>query len=342
MHSFHTAKWNDLNLPDAMNMDDWEAKLNEYGLHGTPFFFMIDFEMRAPLVFTLDQLPSGVQYSMPDNTRTKHHPLLVDDEKLIFERFPISFEEFQSKFELVHQSLHYGNSFLLNLCFRTPVKCNLPLEEIFRRASAKYKLLFHEQFVCFSPETFVTIRDGVIRSFPMKGTISADVPNAEQVLLADKKELAEHYTIVDLLRNDLSMVASEVHVPKFRYLDLLQTNRGALYQMSSIVEGKLSVDHLSQLGTILRKLLPAGSISGAPKPKTVEIIREAEMIDRGYYTGIFGVFDGNNFDSAVMIRFLEREADGSLYYRSGCGITAQSQAASEFDEYLKKIYVPIS
>jgi len=294
------------------------------------------------MIFPLDELPATIQFTIPENASTTAQFPIQNPEKLIFERVPISFEEFQGKFNLVHKALHYGNSFLLNLCFRTPVQCNLELEEIFHRANAKYKLFLKDSFVCFSPETFVTIREGVIRSYPMKGTISADVPNAEEVLLSDQKELAEHFTIVDLLRNDLSMIATEVHVPKFRYLDLLQTNHGALFQMSSIVEGKLPKDYQSQLGTLLRKLLPAGSISGAPKPKTVEIIREAEQMDRGYYTGIFGVFDGENFDSAVMIRFLEQEADGSLYYRSGCGITAQSQAAAEYDEYLKKIYVPIS
>jgi para-aminobenzoate synthetase component I len=89
------------------------------------------------------------------------------------------------------------------------------------------------------------------------------------------------------------------------------------------------------------KLLPAGSVSGAPKPKTLEIIRNVEGGNRGYYTGVFGVFDGNTLDSGVMIRFIEQE-NGKLYYRSGGGITTQSVVSSEYQEVIDKVYVPLT
>jgi len=88
-------------------------------------------------------------------------------------------------------------------------------------------------------------------------------------------------------------------------------------------------------------LLPAGSITGAPKNKTVEIIRSTETYERGFYTGVFGVFDGCNMDSAVMIRFIERTPEGYVY-KSGGGITAFSKVEDEYNEILEKIYVPIS
>jgi len=88
------------------------------------------------------------------------------------------------------------------------------------------------------------------------------------------------------------------------------------------------------------RLLPAGSVSGAPKKKTVEIIRNAEGQDRGYYTGIFGFFDGNNLDSGVMIRYIEKIGD-QLVYRSGGGITTHSNWKSEYQELIDKVYVPI-
>ena len=87
-------------------------------------------------------------------------------------------------------------------------------------------------------------------------------------------------------------------------------------------------------------LLPAGSITGAPKTKTMQIISEAETYERGFYTGVMGYFDGNNLDSAVMIRFVEQEGD-RMYFKSGGGITCRSEAQSEYHEMKQKIYVPI-
>jgi para-aminobenzoate synthetase component 1 len=87
-------------------------------------------------------------------------------------------------------------------------------------------------------------------------------------------------------------------------------------------------------------MLPAGSICGAPKAKTVSIIQEVEQGPRGYYTGIFGYFNGETLDSGVNIRYIEKN-DGRLLYRSGGGITFLSNQESEYKELIEKIYVPI-
>ena len=174
----------------------------------------------------------------------------------------------------------------------------------------------------------------------MKGTIDASLPGAAVSLLSDSKELAEHNTIVDLIRNDLSMVATGVRVKRFRYLEEIQTNQKHLLQASSEITGILSADWPAHLGDIIRTLLPAGSISGAPKKKTLEIIREAETGSRGFYTGVFGIFDGQKLDSAVMIRYIEQQ-QGRYYFRSGGGITVNSNAISEYHELIDKVYVPI-
>ena len=94
-----------------------------------------------------------------------------------------------------------------------------------------------------------------------------------EALLADPKEAAEHATITDLIRNDLSRFATEVTVTRYRYLDELHTHRGPLLQMSSEIRGRLPEDYPSRLGDLFFSLLPAGSITGAPKPRTVQIIR---------------------------------------------------------------------
>jgi para-aminobenzoate synthetase component 1 len=85
--------------------------------------------------------------------------------------------------------------------------------------------------------------------------------------------------------------------------------------------------------------LPAGSISGAPKPKTLEIIKKIEDYERGFYTGICGYFDGNALDTGVMIRFIEQEGD-QLFFKSGGGITSFSDAKTEYQEMIDKIYLP--
>jgi para-aminobenzoate synthetase component 1 len=208
-------------------------------------------------------------------------------------------------------------------------------------SQARYKLLYRDKFVVFSPEIFVQIINGQIYSYPMKGTIDADIPGAKEILLNDEKEMAEHVTIVDLIRNDLSMHASDVRVEKFRYIDTLHTSNKKLLQASSRISGRLPEDYLSRLGDIIFSMLPAGSISGAPKPETLRIIREAEDGDRGYYTGIMGYFDGRDFDSAVLIRFIENR-EGELFYRSGGGITFLSDPEKEYQELIDKVYVPVT
>jgi len=87
--------------------------------------------------------------------------------------------------------------------------------------------------------------------------------------------------------------------------------------------------------------LPAGSVSGAPKPKTLEIIKAVEEEGRGYYTGVFGYFNGNDLDSGVMIRFIENR-EGKYFYRSGGGITTQSDVEAEYQETIDKVYVPVA
>ena len=96
----------------------------------------------------------------------------------------------------------------------------------------------------------------------------------------------------------------------------------------------------AQIGAILASLLPAGSISGAPKEKTVQIIQQAENQPRGYYTGVFGIFDGESLQSAVAIRFIE-QTDNGLVFRSGGGITVQSDVQEEYRELIQKVYVPL-
>lgn len=312
-------------------------RMNALGASGKPFVFVIDFDFEKPLIFDFDN-PAKLLWKTPESAN--YQPDKCPKKEVEWNIHPVEFGQYQKAFGEVQHHIHNGDTYLLNLTLPTSVETNLSAEEIFHRSDAPYKVWLKDQFVCFSPEIFVRINEGVISSFPMKGTIDANIENAEQQLLHDEKEVAEHYTIVDLIRNDLSIVASEVEVERLMYIDRICTNRGELLQMSSHISGQLPEKYQHSIGTILYKLLPAGSICGAPKPKTVEIIRKTENYQRGYYTGIFGVFDGKNLDSCVLIRYLEQDGD-KLIFKSGGGITFLSDCQAEYNELIQKVYVPI-
>lgn len=323
-----------------MSLIEFRNQLNEWGANRTPFFFCIDFELEKPFALKLDNVsPTEILFSINGVTNAESSSQNVRPG--ISKKYPISFLEYEVRFNKVLQHLEYGDSFLTNLTIKTKIETQQSLRELFQTSEAKYKLLFDNRFLVFSPETFIRIDNNKIFSYPMKGTIDADIPSADEVILADEKEKAEHITIVDLIRNDLSLVAENVHVSKFRYIDKIKTSNKDLLQVSSEITGTLPDDWSSRLGDVLVSLLPAGSISGAPKKKTVEIIAAAEQEKRGYYTGVFGYFDGQSLDSGVMIRFIERD-NNQLYYRSGGGITTQSDAKTEYQEAIDKVYVPVT
>jgi len=314
--------------------------MNTLGKDRLPFLFVIDFDIRKPMVIPLPEVDAGeILFAVNEMKNYSEVPALPEEDTC-WEKQPVSFSAYSQAFGKVMRHIRSGNSFLVNLTFPTPVQTNLSLKEIFLLSQAKYKLWFKNQFVVFSPETFVQITNGKIASYPMKGTIDKSVPDAKEKLLQNAKEMAEHVTIVDLIRNDMSRFARNVKVTKFRYVDELETIGKTLLQVSSEIKGQLPANYPEMMGDIIFSMLPAGSVSGAPKQKTVDIIKEAETYERGYYTGIFGYFDGNNLDSAVMIRFVEKEGD-KLIYKSGGGITANSNAASEYQEMIDKVYVPI-
>ena len=310
------------------NREQAIKRMNQFGQHHRPFVFIINYLQDASYI---------EEVAAVDSTELLYNLNGFTNQATSTEKYTPSF---QRSFNIVRQNILAGNSFLTNLTCRTPVDTNLTLEDIYYHSKAIYKLWVKDTFTVFSPEIFVRIHQGKISSYPMKGTIDASIPSAAQLLMNDPKEAAEHATIVDLIRNDLSMVANQVSVSRYRYIDTLQTNQGAILQTSSEIQGILPENYPEHLGELIFRLLPAGSITGAPKKKTMQIIREAETYDRGFYTGIMGYSDGINLDSAVMIRFVEQEGE-KMYFKSGGGITCQSDAESEYNEMKQKVYVPI-
>lgn len=315
------------------------CEMNALGKKRKPFFFIVDYDLQQPIIKPLPLEEEDVLFQIGNFEKRGKKVLLP--QKPLLKAHPPQKERYEKAFDKVKKHLYKGDSFLVNLTLPTEIETNCSLLQLYHLAKAKYKLYYKGAFVVFSPETFIKIEKGKVHSFPMKGTIDAGLPRAREQLLNNKKEKAEHLTMVDLIRNDLSRFAKKVEVSKLCYLDLIKTNKEALWQMSSEISGELNEGFNEKIGEILFSMLPAGSISGAPKDKTLSIIADAEGYKRGFYTGVFGYFDGEKMDSAVMIRFVEKQGE-QLYYKSGGGITAKSQLDAEYKELIQKVYVPIN
>ncbi len=317
---------------------DLISTMNQLGRQGTPFVFLIDFECKQPRLWLRNEPQEEFLFLF--NGVSNHEQIsnpTAAPQEILLQKFPAGLQGYRQLFNETISHIYRGDSYLVNLTMPTPVAINMDLDQVYHRVHAKYKCRLKGQFVCFSPECFVQIKDGHIYAYPMKGTIDASLPDARHTILSNEKEAAEHATIVDLIRNDISRVATGVHVSRYRYYEVIRTKNKDLGQVSSEIKGALSDDYRSQIGDLLFSLLPAGSVSGAPKKKTMEIIRNVEGEDRGFYTGVAGYFDGNSLDSCVLIRYIEE----NMRYRSGGGITCNSSAEEEYQELIDKVYVPV-
>ena len=322
-----------------MSKDLIKEKLNKFGSKKEPFLFVLSYNLEEFYIEKLSELPNNIRFEL----NSKEHHKSKINKKYKLEKFPISFDEYKKKFDYIQEQIKSGNSYLLNLTAQTKIKSTLTLDEIYDSVSAKFKLRFQnikDDFVCFSPERFIEIKKNKIYTYPMKGTIDASITNAQARILGDLKEMAEHTMVVDLLRNDLGIVSSKVRVNKFRFCEKINAGDKKLLQVSSKISAHLEENWNERIGDILTSILPAGSITGTPKKSTVEILDNIEKYERGFYTGVFGVYDGVNLDSSVMIRFIEKNQNGETFYKSGGGITCDSNASLEYQELIDKIYLP--
>jgi para-aminobenzoate synthetase component 1 len=300
------------------------------------YFFLYPFD-GEPFIAPVEEL-KGVYFSTP--TLQLPPPPTPLPAKKVLRKEPIPYSRYLTAFERVQEEMKKGNTYLLNLTFPTRISTNYNLLQIYHATNALFKLYFRGEFVCFSPERFVKVEGNKISTFPMKGTIDATIPKAKELILNNPKEMAEHLMVVDLLRNDLGMVAREVRVEKFRYVEQIDAGGRPLLQVSSHISARLPDGWEKKWREWFPLLLPAGSISGTPKKRSCEIIREVEGYRRGYYTGVFGVVDEERkrLESGVIIRYVERGEGGELIYKSGGGITIDSDPIAEYRELLQKVY----
>ncbi len=188
-----------------------------------------------------------------------------------------------------------------------------------------------------SPEVHVRLTDGLDETRPIAGTRrrgadAAEDAALEKELLADEKERAEHLMLVDLARNDVGRVCQfgSIHVREFMIVE----RYSHVMHIVSQVEGRLSRDR--NVFDLMRATFPAGTVSGAPKIRAMQIIAESEPMQRGFYAGVLGWFgyDGN-LDSCIMLR-TALVHDGQVHIHSGAGIVADSVPVNEFNETIFK------
>ncbi|MEO5666163.1 MAG: anthranilate synthase component I family protein [Nocardioides sp.] len=254
--------------------------------------------------------------------------------------------EYAAAFAAVQEQLRAGNSYEVNLTYRLaqeaaghPADAYLRLRDLNPAPYAgflQHDVAGHEAWLLSSsPERYALITpDRTLQTKPIKGTAprgatAEDDDRLSRTLAGDPKNRAENLMIVDLLRNDLAMVCEvgSVEVPALMQVESYES----VHQLVSTVSGRLR-DDVSTVGA-LRALFPAGSMTGAPKLRTMEIIDEVEETPRGVYAGAFGWISGDGpADLGVVIRSLMTAGDGRWTLGTGGGITVRSDLDDEWDE----------
>ena len=256
----------------------------------------------------------------------------------------ITQEEYSKKIDCIQEYIRCGDTYQVNFTDRVSMATNLDAvtayASLLLQQPVTHAALIHialRYILSFSPELFFRIDSGRITTRPMKGTLRRGRDGEEDRLAAerlrqDEKNCSEHVMIVDLLRNDLGRICTPgtVQVEKLFHVERYAT----LLQMTSTICGALQPG--LSLAEIFASLFPSGSITGAPKIRTLQIIQELEAAPRGVYTGAIGhVQPGGKAEFSVAIRTLEMQ-DGQARMGVGGGIVADSDAASEWQECLLK------
>ena len=282
--------------------------------------------MRTRHTTTFDRSPA------PAGSRTRHVQVADGGAPPTYSR----------AFEQVQRELRAGNTYEVNLTHRIQVRdevdptlAYLRLRELNPAPYAGFVRHHDVRLLSSSPERYATIdHDRVIETRPIKGTtprgscVEEDEERRRE-LASNPRFRAENLMIVDLLRNDLAMVCDpgSVTVPSLMAVE----SYASVHQLVTTVRGRLR-DGITSIEA-LRALFPAGSMTGAPKLRTMEIIRRVETTPRGVYAGAFGwIAPDGRADLGVVIRSLTTTGDGTWELGTGGGITVHSTAQDEYAE----------
>lgn len=253
-------------------------------------------------------------------------------------------EEFCKMVEKGKQHIYEGDVFQLVLSNRLEAGFTGSLLDSYRylRASnpSPYMFYFHSddlEVAGASPETLVKLEDGILHTFPLAGTRKRGKTPEEDMalekeLLTDEKELAEHNMLVDLGRNDIGKLSEfgTVHVEK--YMEIQRYSH--VMHIGSTVSGTIRKD--KDALDAIDAILPAGTLSGAPKLRALQIINDLENVKRGIYGGAIGYIDfSGNLDTCIAIRIAFKKGE-KVFVHSGAGIVADSVPEKEFEECINK------
>jgi len=259
-------------------------------------------------------------------------------------KLEISKDEYLEKIGKIKNYIAEGDTYQINFTTKAKFNFNYNLISLFLNGifnqSAGYSALINTEnnyVLSFSPELFFKTDYNSIASKPMKGTVKRiadpnEDKNLERAILNDEKNLAENVMIVDLIRNDIGRIAKidSVKVNKLYDVEKYET----LYQLTSTIEGELRQNKLSE---IFKNLFPSGSITGAPKIRSMQIIAELEKSPRNLYTGSIGLFSSENAIFNIPIRTIcidKKTKEGELGL--GGGIVWDSDAEEEYEEIVLK------
>ncbi len=265
--------------------------------------------------------------------------------KLLSEyRALFSEEEFCDKVNKAKDYIHEGDIFQVVLSNRLEADFKGSLFDTYRilRTLNPSPYMFYfsgddMEVAGASPETLVKLEDGILHTFPLAGTRprgkdDEEDKRLEEELKKDEKELSEHNMLVDLGRNDIGRISEFGSVEVEKYMEVLRFSH--VMHIGSTVRGRLK-DKKSPVD-VIDSILPAGTLSGAPKIRACEIINELENNKRGIYGGAIGYIDfTGNLDTAIAIRIAYKKND-KVFVRSGAGIVADSNPVSEYNECINK------
>ena len=287
----------------------------------------------------LDRMQSDLQEALPGNLA------FVDEKSAPEYQRNISESEFLSKVAAVKEEIKAGEAFQVVISQRFAAECNADSIDVYRmlRLHNPSPYMFYLRFedgldvVGSSPEALVKVTDGEVMVHPIAGTRKRssspeiDERNAQE-LLADPKERAEHLMLVDLGRNDLGRVCESGSVEVVEFMNIERFSH--VMHIVSTVTGKLAKDKAPI--DALFSTFPAGTLSGAPKPRAMEIIEELEPNRHGIYGGALGYLDfRGNIDTCIAIRTAVIK-DGKAFVQAGAGVVADSDASAENQECLNK------
>lgn len=263
----------------------------------------------------------------------------TSDYRYLFEE-----DEYKKKVEITKNHIKEGNIFQLVLSNRIEADYEGSLFDTYRTLRtlnpSPYMFYFSSgdiEMAGASPETLVKVTNGEVRTFPLAGTRPREKDDdedkkLEKELLADEKELSEHNMLVDLGRNDLGKICKYGSVKVEKYMEIQRYSH--VMHISSTVYGKIRDD--KDAVDAIEAVLPAGTLSGAPKIRACKIINKLENNKRGVYGGAIGYLDfSGNMDTCIAIR-LAFKKNGKVFIRSGAGIVADSVPENEFKECINK------